>query len=104
MERWPRVAVNYIRYLSGRIRVLSGKIRSLAADSVEGRLKQYLLTSLTPDNPRLNCAATELAKRLGISRASLYRAFETLESQGLIRRQGRAILVPDFNALDPSDI
>lgn len=104
MDASPCVRNNYIRYLSGRIRFLSGKIRSLAADSVEGRLKQHLLTSLTPDNLQLDCTATELAKRLGISRASLYRAFETLEAQGLILRQGRAILVPDLKALDPSGI
>lgn len=104
MDASPRVRDNYIRYLSSRIRFLSGKIQSLAADSVEGRLKQYLLTTLPPQQPRLDCPATELARRLGISRASLYRAFETLESQGLIRRQGRAILVPDLKALDSSAV
>lgn len=104
MDESPRVRDNYIRYLSGRIRFLSGKIQSLAADSVEGRLRQYLLTNLSPQQTRLDCPATELAKRLGISRASLYRAFETLEDQGLIRRQGRAILVPDLKALDSSDV
>lgn len=104
MDESPQVRDNYIRYLSGRIRFLSGKIQSLAADSVEGRLKQHLLTSLSPQQTRLDCPATELAKRLGISRASLYRAFETLERQGLIYRQGRTILVPDLNALDTSGI
>ena len=104
MDESPQVRDNYIRYLSGRIRFLSGKIQSLAADSVEGRLKQHLLTTLSPQQPRLDCPATELAKRLGISRASLYRAFETLEEQGLIRRQGRAILVPDLKALDASEV
>lgn len=104
MDASPRIRDNYIRYLSGRIRFLSGKIQSLAADSVEGRLKQHLLTTLSPDRPQLDCPATELARRLGISRASLYRAFETLEGQGLIRRQGRAILVPDLRALDSSTV
>lgn len=86
MDASPQVRDNYIRYLSGRIRFLSGKIRSLAADSVEGKLRQHLLTTLSPDSPRLDCPATELAHRLGISRASLYRAFDSLEGQGLIRR------------------
>lgn len=104
MDASPRIRDNYIRYLSGRIRFLSGKIQSLAADSVEGRLKQYLLTSLSPDQSQLDCPATELARRLGISRASLYRAFETLERQGLICRQGRAISVPDLRALDSSGV
>ena len=103
MDKSPLVRDNYIRYLSGRIRFLSGKIRSLAADGAEGRLKQHLLTSLSPDHPKLDCPATELACRLGISRASLYRAFDALEAQGLIRREKRAILVPDLKALESSE-
>ncbi|MBE6973348.1 MAG: Crp/Fnr family transcriptional regulator [Ruminococcaceae bacterium] len=103
MDESPVIRDNYIRYLSDRIRFLSGKIRSLAADSAEGKLKQYLLTSLSPDCPRLDCPATELARRLGISRASLYRAFEALEGQALIRRKGRSILVPDLKELESSE-
>lgn len=104
MDESPRIRDNYIRYLSGRIRFLSGRIRSLAAEGVEGKLKQHLLTTLSPAQPRLTCSATELAQRLGISRASLYRAFDTLEEQGLICRQGRSIVVPDFSALDASSV
>lgn len=103
MDESPVIRNNYIRYLSGRIRFLSGKVRSLAADSAEGKLKQHLLTSLSPDRPRLDCPATELAHRLGISRASLYRAFDALEGRNLIRREGRSILVPDLNALERSE-
>ena len=100
MDASPRIRDNYIHYLSGRIRFLSGKIQALAADGVDGKLKQYLLTSLHPEQPRLDCPASELARRLGISRASLYRAFDALEEQGLIRREGRSILVPDLKALE----
>ena len=103
MDENSLIRDNYIRYLSGRIRFLSGKIRSLAADSAEGKLKQHLLTSLSPDRPRLDCPATELAHRLGISRASLYRAFDALERQHLIQREGRSILVPDLKALESSE-
>ena len=102
MDASPRIRDNYIRYLSGRIRFLSGKIQALAADSVEGRLKQHLLCSVSPDCPRLDIPATELARRLGVSRASLYRAFDSLEAQGLIRREGRTLTVPDLSALDSS--
>ena len=104
MDTDSRLRDNYIRYLSGRIRFLSQKISSLVADGVEGRLKQYLLTNLTPEHPRLTCSATELAKRLDISRASLYRAFEMLEQQKLIRRHGRSIIVPNLRALDSPGI
>ena len=42
----------------------------------------------------------ELAKRLGISRASLYRAFEAMEEAGLISRKGKTIFVNDPSALE----
>ena len=41
-----------------------------------------------------------LAQRLGISRASLYRAFEALENSTLIVRRGKTILIPDLAALE----
>ena len=100
MDDWPQIRDNYIRYLSGRIRFLSDKIRALAADSTEARLVQHLLTNLTPQDSCLRCPATELARRLGIGRASLYRAFDSLEGRGLIRRQAQVIEVPDLDALE----
>ena len=42
----------------------------------------------------------DLARRLGISRASLYRAFEELEHGGLIFRQGKTITIPNLSALE----
>ena len=93
----PVLRKNYLRYLSGRIRFLSTRLQSLAAGGAEGKLCRYLLTNL--EDGKLVCPATELAHRLGISRASLYRAFETLEASGLIQRQGKTITVPDLAAL-----
>lgn len=84
---------NYLRYLSSRIRFLSARLQSLAAGGAEGRLSRYLLENIT--DGKLLCPATELAARLGISRASLYRAFDTLETSGLIQRHGKTIFVPD---------
>ena len=84
---------NYLRYLSSRIRFLSARLQSLASGGAEGRLSRYLLENIT--DGKLLCPATELAARLGISRASLYRAFDTLETSGLIQRHGKTIFVPD---------
>ncbi len=100
MDADTRVRDNYIRYLSGRIRFLSSKVQSLAASGVDGKLAHFLLSRLTPDEPELVCAATELARRLGISRASLYRAFESLEDRGLIVHRGRRLRVIDFAGLE----
>ena len=94
----PQVRENYLRYLTGRIRFLSGRLQSLSQSGAEGKLARYLLAN--GRSGTLTCAATDLAQRLGISRASLYRAFETLEGHGLIARQGKTITIPDPAALE----
>lgn len=91
----PLVRENYLRYLTGRIRFLNQRLHSVAAGDGEGKLARHLL-SLSGE---LDCPATQLAKRLGMSRATLYRAFQTLESAGAIRRDGRKILVLDSKKL-----
>ena len=97
LSEQPLLRQNYLRYLSGRIRFLSARLQTLAAGDTEERLVRYLMENLTDGT--LVCSATELSRRLGISRASLYRAFETLEGSGLIQRHGKTISIPDPAAL-----
>lgn len=94
----PLIRENYLRYLTGRIRFLSGRLQSLAQTGTEGKLARYLLANGQEGN--VTCSATELAHRLGISRASLYRAFTTLEDSGLILRTGKTISIPNLSALE----
>lgn len=54
----------------------------------------YLLANAV-DGP-VNISATDLARQLGLSRASLYRAFDALEQADLIRRSGKTIEVPSL--------
>lgn len=90
-----KIRENYLRYLTGRIRFLSGRLQTLAQPGVEGKLARYLLS-----NGGSSCPATELCQRLGVSRASLYRAFAALEDSGLIRRQGKTITIIDPAGLE----
>ena len=94
----PLVRQNYLCYLSDRIRFLSDRLKSVTQSGSEGKLARYLLTNGRGGMIRLS--ATELAKQLGISRASLYRAFETLETAGLIQRSGKTTYVLDLAALE----
>ena len=89
---------NYLRYLTGRIQFLSTRLQSLSQHGAEGKLARYLLANQREQV--LVCPATELAARLGVSRASLYRAFQSLEAAGLILRRGQAIEVPSLAALE----
>lgn len=92
-----QIRENYLRYLTGRIRFLSGRLQALAQPGAEGKLARYLLSSGTGE---LTCSATQLSQRLGVSRASLYRAFAALEDSGLIRRTGKTITVIDPAGLE----
>ena len=91
---------NYLRYLSGRIRFLSGRLQAVAQTGAEGKLARYLLSSGDPEGKAVHTSATDLARRLGLSRASLYRAFEALEGAGLIRREGKTVFVLDRSGLE----
>lgn len=88
----PDFAENYVRYLSGRIQFLSGRLDAVSAGTAEGKLAQYLLSAAGGEG-RLVISATQLSARLGVGRATLYRAFETLERSGAIRREGKSIRI-----------
>ena len=90
-----QIRENYLRYLTGRIRFLSGRLQTLAQPGVEGKLARYLLA-----NGGSSCPATELCRQLGMSRASLYRAFAALEAGGLIGRKGKSVAVIDPAGLE----
>ena len=102
MERHPQIAANVMGFFCGRIAFLNRKIPTLSRGSVEQRLADYLLSEFTTDSgqPEVvirSCA--ELAVRLNMSRASLYRALGTLEESGMIARSGKVIGLLDVAAL-----
>lgn len=92
------VARNYIAFLSGRIRFLNRKISSLSAGSVEDSLILRLLEEdVSPVPVR---SFTNLAKELSAGRASLYRAIEKLEAEGLILRGAHCIDILNKSELE----
>lgn len=98
MAESPAACANYIRYLSERIHFLNRKIEGLTWPGAVGKLARYLLSE-GGEGGAVTCAATELAQRLDVSRASLYRAFEVLEGAGAIRRMGKLVQTADREAL-----
>ena len=98
LEEERTVRENYLCYLTGRIRFLSGRLQSLSQNGAAAKLGRYLLAGGKEGS--LTCPAADLARRLGVSRASLYRAFDLLEEAELIRRAGKTIEIPDPEALE----
>jgi CRP-like cAMP-binding protein len=99
--REPRVAENYIAFLSGRIRYLNTCIDHFTGGSAEARLAQFLsaLGEGRKDVVQLPYSLTQLSGTLDVGRASLYRAFNTLTAKGLIRRKGRLVNILDSEGL-----
>ena len=100
MGRFPEVGRNYVAYLSGRICFLSGKLDALPAGSAERKVAQYLLSRREGGWVELDCSAAGLARRLGVSRASLYRALDALAGRGILPREGRRVQVLQPDALE----
>ncbi len=92
MEESARFAENYVRYLPGRIQFLSARLDALSAGRAERKLAQYLL-SAADEAGSVVLSATQLSARIGVGRATLYRAFETLEKEGAISREGKTIRI-----------
>ena len=87
------VAINYIEFLAKKISFLNNKINAYTAKSAENKLYTYLLQLPRNDNElELNVDMSTIAKMLGIGRATLYRAFDKLESNGTILKTDKQII------------
>ena len=82
----------YLAFLAGRVCFLNRKIQCFTAGSAERRLALWLLSEESTTFT-LPTSLSTLADMLDIGRASLYRALDKLESEGLILRNGREITV-----------
>lgn len=102
-ENSSRAMYNYIGFLTGRIRFLTGRIACFTAGSAERRLALYissLCSEACSNEITLDVPAVTLSDILNIGRASLYRAFEKLEADGLITKKGKILTVTDRELLN----
>lgn len=88
---------NYMSYLTERLRFLVGRMELLGAGSASSKLLSYIVENSTNSALTLKRSYSSLATTLGISRATLYRAFDELEAQGKITRKGRTITLTDIS-------
>lgn len=87
----PVACRNYLEYLSDRIHFLNRKIEEFTSPGAAEKLRRCLLAA----DGAVTRPVTELARQLGVSRASLYRAFGELERAGRIRREGKTVVALD---------
>ncbi len=89
----PVAAQNYIAFLSDRISFLNRKITAFTAGSAKERLILYLLhLPLGSDGSwELDVSYGALSEQLGVGRASLYRAMDSLCEAGYIERNKKKV-------------
>lgn len=93
-------ALDYIRLLSSRIQFLNQKLEELTGHGAAAKLAAFLAQHEQDGEVTLPCSLSELAGRLGVGRASLYRALDTLVARGAITRRGKCIRVLDAREVD----
>lgn len=87
-----QVLRNYLRYLNTRIRFLNQRLDAFSKNTVAARV--YSLLSMDAVNGVCEVHSfTTLSETLCISRATLYRALDTLSADGRILRDGKKIIL-----------
>ena len=94
-------AVRYHAMCNRKLQFLLGRISLLTAQSCRTRLAAYLLLNRGTDSfIRLHGSKDELASRLSVSRAAVYRELSRLQAMGLIQVTRQGVSLKDAEALE----
>ncbi len=101
MQKDFKFVENYLTFLSERVRFLNKKIDCFTQSNAEAKLAFYLLEHIEEDGFSLvfQDSFKNLAKILGLGRASLYRALDVLIDSESITRDGKIITILDKQKL-----
>jgi CRP/FNR family transcriptional regulator len=98
-DKHSKLAQAVVAVLAARARMLVGMVEDLSLRSVTSRLAKLLLDQAThPDSIPLT--HQQMAARMGTVREMVSRALRELEAEGMVRREGRQIVITDQAALE----
>ena len=90
----PDFAKAYITLLSEKIHFLNQKLSAFSESDASEKLFRWILsTAGEKEEFELSCSISKLSSTLGIGRASVYRAFESLEEKKKIAKSGKKIVI-----------
>jgi CRP/FNR family transcriptional regulator, cyclic AMP receptor protein len=104
----PQVALKVLRVVGARLRRLVGIIEELSFTTVRHRLASFLLRlaqkegKRTPEGVEITMPASnqELASQIGTVRELVSRNLSRLQAEGLIKIDGRSVIVCNLKALE----
>lgn len=101
MENDAAFSLRYAAFCNQKIQFLIRRIEMLTIQSCRGKVIGYLLSRHdTTGRVRSDCSREDLARRLDISRAALFRELAFLQAQGLLALQKGDIFIVDQAGLE----
>lgn len=98
MQSNERVLRNFVDNVSSRGQFLSNKIKFLSFSSIKGKLSQYLLDlsrKAGSDRVILPLSQSQLSELFGVARPSVGRAISEMNHEGIIRTEGKQVVLLD---------
>lgn len=109
VSRHPATAEELLRLIAHRLHRTSGALRDALAGDVRTRVSRRLHDlarehgAAEADGVRLTLPLTqeELGRMVGATRETVNRTLGSLAAHGLVRTDGRVVVIPDPDALEP---
>jgi len=102
LQESKQVLVNFMDIISSRGQFLSNKIKFLSFTTIKGKLAQYLLDlsrQAGSDSFALPHSQSQLSELFGVARPSIGRAIGELNMEGIIRAEGKRVVILDHSGL-----
>ena len=93
-DAYPGMMMRYINFLTARTQELRWEYLMAATPSALDRVRKYCASQMDESGViALPRSMSALAGRLHMSRSTLYRCFDQLERDGVLRRQGKDLII-----------
>ena len=105
LEKYPKISISLLEELTSRLRKSDQQIESLSLSDVEQRIGITLirlaeeLGTIKQGSVKIKNLPfqQDIANMAGTSRETVSRTFKLLEEKGLLSRQGRQLVIYNFN-------
>ncbi len=80
----PEISLSIINFLAKRVIFLNKKIATYSGGNISEKLENYLLTKYKEHGEEFPLNCKRCSEALGVGRASVYRALDSLEERGIL--------------------
>ena len=101
IESCSQISLNVINFLCNRIIFLNDKISTYSSGNIEEKIVNHILScSKNNQSNSIIFNKKQASEAVGCGRASLYRALDALQSEGLIKLDNKNLIILDREGLE----